>query len=540
MKKINFKLMFIFVIACCLFFIGCQSKIEFVIINFELKENIYVGEFSNVDDEIDISEYVKCDNSKAIVKYYLDEQRTQEITEYIVPLIEGDNYFYCTIKCGNMDEEIILNFYRLKLFKVSFITNCITKISDQYVEENDFAKEPEVELENPGYVFNGWNKKFNKPITSDTVFEAKWLANSYIVTYDVQGGELEFDNTVVTYGEPYELDIPTKEGYIFLGWRYNGRFLDGEEWNIDENIVVTAVWDLETKTFEIEYVIVGAVGPNLQRTYTNKETVVLRTPYKNGYRFIGWYYEGDFSGERVYEIPAGTEGNLRLYSRWEKFKLEGAKISFLGDSISTFYSSDSEVNSFYSVENSYFYPIYSKTIKTVDLTWWYKVLSETKTKLVVNESYSGSTCYNNGNPNNNAAMNMNRINNLKGSDIIVILIGVNDNVNGHTKENFAMAYDRMIKNVKKTCPDAYIFCGTLGYSAHSSSKDYYTEEKRIEFNDVIVKTANANDAVIIDFAALQTKDTYSLMLEDSFHLNTNGMEIYAEEAIKIIKNYVGA
>ena len=540
MKKINFKLMFIFVIACCLFFIGCQSKIEFVIINFELKENIYVGEFSNVDDEIDISEYVKCDNSKAIVKYYLDEQRTQEITEYIVPLIEGDNYFYCTIKCGNMDEEIILNFYRLKLFKVSFITNCITKISDQYVEENDFAKEPEVELENPGYVFNGWNKKFNKPITSDTVFEAKWLANSYIVTYDVQGGELEFDNTIVTYGEPYELDIPTKEGYIFLGWRYNGRFLDGEEWNIDENIVVTAVWDLETKTFEIEYVIVGAVGPNLQRTYTNKETVVLRTPYKNGYRFIGWYYEGDFSGERVYEIPAGTEGNLRLYSRWEKFKLEGAKISFLGDSISTFYSSDSEVNSFYSVENSYFYPIYSKTVKTVDLTWWYKVLSETKTKLVVNESYSGSTCYNNGNPNNNAAMNMNRINNLKGSDIIVILIGVNDNVNGHTKENFAMAYDRMIKNVKKTCPDAYIFCGTLGYSAHSSSKDYYTEEKRIEFNDVIVKTASANDAVIIDFAALQTKDTYSLMLEDSFHLNTNGMEIYAEEAIKIIKNYVGA
>lgn len=540
MKKINFKLMFIFVIACCLFFIGCQSKIEFVIINFELKENIYVGEFSNVDDEIDISEYVKCDNSKAIVKYYLDEQRTQEITEYIVPLIEGDNYFYCTIKCGNMDEEIILNFYRLKLFKVSFITNCITKISDQYVEENDFAKEPEVELENPGYVFNGWNKKFNKPITSDTVFEAKWLANSYIVTYDVQGGELEFDNTIVTYGEPYELDIPTKEGYIFLGWRYNGRFLNGEEWNIDENIVVTAVWDLETKTFEIEYVIVGAVGPNLQRTYTNKETVVLRTPYKNGYRFIGWYYEGDFSGERVYEIPAGTEGNLRLYSRWEKFKLEGAKISFLGDSISTFYSSDSEVNSFYSVENSYFYPIYSKTVKTVDLTWWYKVLSETKTKLVVNESYSGSTCYNNGNPNNNAAMNMNRINNLKGSDIIVILIGVNDNVNGHTKENFAMAYDRMIKNVKKTCPDAYIFCGTLGYSAHSSSKDYYTEEKRIEFNDVIVKTASANDAVIIDFAALQTKDTYSLMLEDSFHLNTNGMEIYAEEAIKVIKNYVGA
>ena len=66
------------------------------------------------------------------------------------------------------------------------------------------------------------------------------------------------------------------------------------------------------------------------------------------------------------------------------------------------------------------------------------------------------------------------------------------------------------------------------------------EEKRIEFNDVIVKTASANDAVIIDFAALQTKDTYSLMLEDSFHLNANGMEIYAEEAIKIIKNYVGA
>ncbi len=538
MKKINFKIIFLFSIILCLFLIGCQSKISFVVINFELKEDVYVGEFSNIDKEIDITEYIKCENQKAIIKYFYDVDRNNEITDYVLPLEEGNNLVYCTIECGKTKEDIVLNFYRLKLYKVSFVTNCSTKIDDQFVEENGFAIEPEKEMKNPGYAFNGWNRKFNKPITNDTIFEAKWIANSYLVTYDTDGGEIEFSNTIVTYGEPFELDIPTKEGYIFLGWKYNGRIITGDKWSIDKDIVVTAAWDLETKTFEIEYVIVGAVGPNLQRTYTNKENVVLRTPYKNGYRFVGWYYEGDFSGERVYEIPAGTEGNLRLYSKWKKFTLAGSKISFLGDSITTFYSENSDVNSLYNKENSYYYPIYSPTVKSVEQTWWYQVVSQTNTKLVVNESYSGSSCYNNGSTTNNAAMNMNRIQNLEGSDIVVVLIGTNDNVNGHSVEKFTNAYDKMLKNIKKTCPDAYVFCCTLGYSGYTDY--YYTEERRILFNDVIRTIAENNDAAIIEIAEVQTKETYADLLGDRLHPNANGMIAYANKAIEIIKNYVGA
>ena len=67
----------------------------------------------------------------------------------------------------------------------------------------------------------------------------------------------------------------------------------------------------------------------------------------------------------TFACAVGTEGNLTFYSKWEKFNLEGAKISFLGDSITTFYSSSSPVNSLYSGENQYYYPIYSGDVKTV-------------------------------------------------------------------------------------------------------------------------------------------------------------------------------
>ena len=67
---------------------------------------------------------------------------------------------------------------------------------------------PTVELEKTGYAFEGWDYNFKKPIEDNITITAKWKANSYTVTYDPNGGEIEFGNTIVTYGEPYELDTP--------------------------------------------------------------------------------------------------------------------------------------------------------------------------------------------------------------------------------------------------------------------------------------------------------------------------------------------
>lgn len=542
MKKLNFKIAFIFLIFVSLLLIGCKVNKNYVVDNFEYDQssNTYIQKFQNDTESVNVDNVIVTEDKKAEVTYYQDEEKTIKFSSSTLFLVEGDNYLYVDIEFSDSSvESVVLNFYRLKLFLVKYDTNCATKIEDEYVQEGDLITEPDVELKKNGYAFVGWSYKFNKPISSDLVIEAKWKANSYIVTYDTKGGEIEYGNTIVTYGEPYILDTPIKEGYIFIGWKYNGQIIKSDRWNINSDIIVEAVWEAETKTFEIEYVIVGAVGPNLQRTYTNKETVVLRTPYKNGYKFVGWYWDGQFKSERVYEIPAGTEGNLVLYSKWEKFTLEGSSISFLGDSISTFYSSSSSVNSLYNGANQFYYPIYSATVKTVDQTWWYQVIKETKTVLKVNDSISGSCCYNWGSESSkDAAMNYSRINNLEGSDIVVVFIGTNDNVNGFKKDQFTKAYDTMLKRIKEKCPDSFIFVCTMGYSSYTGYS--YKEETRILFNDIIKTLAYNNDCEVIDFSLIQTKDNYSSLLGDMLHPNNQGMTAYATKAIEVIKNYVGA
>lgn len=520
------------------------TEISYEFIGFEKSTQgeyeVYTREVSNSEVFAIISEGIVINSLNTTMKIYTDEEKTNEVNyDEDVDLEEMNNIFYVVFECGDSSSTVLMNIYRLRIFTVKFETNTERKLRDVEIEENSLLTKPSDELVKKGYKFNGWSYNFSKPVTSDLVIEAKWKAKSFTITYDPNEGEIEYGSTIVTFGEAYELDTPYRDGYDFVGWEYEGKLIDDETWSLEGDITVVAKWEVVTRTYEIEYVIVGAVGPNLQRTYTNKEEVILRTPYKCGYRFIGWYYEGDFSGERVYVIPVGTEGNLRLYSRWESFKLEGAKISFLGDSITTFYSSDSDFNSSYSGENQYYYPRYSATVKTASDTWWHKLLTETKTKLVVNDSYSGSSCYNNGNESSSTpAMNYSRINNLKGSDIVVIFIGTNDNVNGFTNEQFTKAYDTMIKRVKEVCPDSYIFCCTLGYSAYTGYN--YTEETRLAYNEIIRTLATNNDAALIEISEVQTKDNYSILLGDNLHPNADGMIAYANKAIETIKNYVGA
>ena len=526
MKNINFRLLFLVLIAFVLFLTGCQVDTSYTVNGFEQVGDVFVQNIDIDTDETTLENIVQCNAKQANVKYYYDEDLTMEIIGDL-SLLEGDNYVYCKITYKNIKliQTVTLNFHRLKMCVVSFNTNCSTKIDSMEVLEGTVISKPEVELKKSGYAFEGWGYNFSKPIKDNITIEAKWKANSYTITYDANGGEIEFGNTIVTYGEEYELDIPVREGYIFKGWKYNGSFLTAEKYLIAKDIEVVAEWEAELRTYEIEYIIVGATGANLQRTYTNKERVILRTPYKSGYRFVGWYTDGKFQSERVYELPEGTEGNLTLYSKWEKFTLEGAKISFLGDSITTFYSANSSVNSLYSGENQFYYPLYSADVKTVDKTWWYQVVEGTKTQLVANDSWSGSSCYNNGNNANQGAMNYHRINNLKGSDIVVILIGTNDNVNGHTTTQFTNAFNTMLDRVKEVCPDAFIFCCTLGYSIYDGY--YYTEARRLEFNNIIKKAAIGHDCAIIDISAVQTVDTYSKSYKSGLTIYKETYEYYS-------------
>ena len=109
--------------------------------------------------------------------------------------------------------------------------------------------------------------------------------------------------------------------------------------------------------------------------------------------------------------------------------LVGKKLSILGDSIYTFYAAGSEVNSYYSGTNTFYYPIYSSTIKTVDLTWWYKLVKNTEMTFGINNSWSGSCAYGNNDSAGMSDARINTINENGQTDIAIIYLGTNDAVN---------------------------------------------------------------------------------------------------------------
>lgn len=84
-----------------------------------------------------------------------------------------------------------------------------------------------------GYAFQGWNRSAdgtqgtvdpNDPVDprEDHTLYAQWLAQSYLVILDAAGGTADRGIHVVRCGESYgaagSLPVPTRAGYVFLGW----------------------------------------------------------------------------------------------------------------------------------------------------------------------------------------------------------------------------------------------------------------------------------------------------------------------------------
>ena len=121
--------------------------------------------------------------------------------------------------------------------------------------ENDQVNVIEAVPTKTGYTFAGWtskevkavNGKFTMPAKNVTL-KAKWEANIYKVTYDLDGGEW----TEATNEFPYEYKatvevvktVPTREGYKFSGWRSEEVTIENDAFTMPaKNVVLKAVWE---------------------------------------------------------------------------------------------------------------------------------------------------------------------------------------------------------------------------------------------------------------------------------------------------------
>ena len=101
--------------------------------------------------------------------------------------------------------------------------------------------------------FLGWYDENNQLVTTNAVYsfvmpnhdytlEAKW--NHFEITYNLNGG-VNNENNPTSYSIDdgnITLNAPTKEGYEFVGWKYNDEFVDEINTNTIDDITLEAVW----------------------------------------------------------------------------------------------------------------------------------------------------------------------------------------------------------------------------------------------------------------------------------------------------------
>lgn len=312
---------------------------------------------------------------------------------------------------------------------------------------------------------------------------------------------------------------PTKAYHNFIGW-YNEEELFDFDKKIKENITLNAKFE----AIQYTYTFIDADGTIIKQETADMYSTIEapKNPKKPGYKFTGWDKEFIYLTE-----------DITIQATYEELVLEGSVVSILGDSISTFYDSQSSINSIYSGKNEFYYPLYSTTVKSAEQTWWYKTIEGTNTILGTNESLSGSDMVNSGSKNirlNNLGLN-------NDPDIVIIFLGTNDNVNGHTIEKFKSAYESAIKYIQNKYPGVIIFCCTLGYSAYTGY--FYTEARRQAINKVIYELVENYELGLIDLAVTQNAKNYTQYLGDSLHPNDKGMEAYSATAINAINEYFG-
>jgi uncharacterized repeat protein (TIGR02543 family) len=198
-------------------------------------------------------------------------------------------------------------------------------------------------LAKEGYSFSGWNTQADgfgtdyaegSTYTSDGALTlyAKWVANTYSVTYDANGAtrgtvpnpqSKAHGENLVLAGNEKGLE---RAGYSFSGWNTHSEgtgdgYLEEGTYAVDAAIILYAKWvpDTYLVTYDANGASEGAI-PDSQRKYHDADLSVRANSgnlLRTGYVFTGWNTQADGSGRDYLEGGIYTSNmSLILYAKW--------------------------------------------------------------------------------------------------------------------------------------------------------------------------------------------------------------------------------
>ena len=202
-------------------------------------------------------------------------------------------------------------------YTISFNSNGGSTISD--IEEATELPNPLPIPTKSGYTFAGWyydddfttQAYAGDELEDDVTLYAKWILNTYTITFEENGGTSVTDLSEQTV-LPNPLPIPTRTGYYFQGWFYDSDFtneaLAGDP--LTSDVTLYAMWTQYNRIF------FNTNGGNTISSIITTDIIPdnLPIPVRNDDIFIGWYYDESLSDP--VETNDILSSNITLYASW--------------------------------------------------------------------------------------------------------------------------------------------------------------------------------------------------------------------------------
>lgn len=241
------------------------------------------------------------------------------------PVREGYDFSGWSHSFSNVASNLeIIAQYTIQQHTVSFNTNGGTSLSPVTADYNATISSPSPPTKT-GYQLGGWfqDSQLTVPwnfatdrVLSDIVLHAKWIIDTYTVSFDSNGGSMiaaatfEF-NDLIDPPTP-----PTKTGYTFGGWYTDPLFNEG--WNFTSDHV-TKDTTLYAKWIPNQYTVTFQTngGSTVSELIGDYNTIIAKPvdPTKLGYTFSGWYVDPSLTINWNFQTDKLTD-HLTLYAKW--------------------------------------------------------------------------------------------------------------------------------------------------------------------------------------------------------------------------------
>ena len=204
-----------------------------------------------------------------------------------------------------------------------------------------------------GYSFDGWYTAASggtKVTTSTTIstnsahtLYAHWTGNSYLVTFNANGGSVSTASKSVTYGSTYgTLPTPTRTGHTFNGWYTAAsggtKVTSSTTTSSSSDHTLYAHWTANsyTVTFDANG---GSVSLASKVVTYGSAYGTLPTPTRTGHTFSGWYTASSGGTKVTSSTTVSSSSDHSIYAHWTAnsytvtFNANGGSVSTASKSV---------------------------------------------------------------------------------------------------------------------------------------------------------------------------------------------------------------